>query len=177
MSGRDAALLRPFFCPQFFCPPGLAQYRTPYGIFTLLSAKIYVNNNLEDGAQDEKIGISRYDITTNLVHKFTQGSKEIYGQRREVTVLVVEIADFLSASEELDSESIYLAVDEIVHLLANTVYKYEGTIDKYTGHGLLALFGIPLNHENDPERAVRAARDRRGPLPCHGRQTDHPAEP
>lgn len=111
----------------------------------------------EMNMQERMLRDLREKMPSNLVHKFTQGSKEIYGQRREVTVLVVEIADFLSASKELDSESIYLAVDEIVHLLANTVYKYEGTIDKYTGHGLMALFGIPLNHENDPERAIRAA--------------------
>jgi predicted ATPase/class 3 adenylate cyclase len=111
----------------------------------------------EMNMQERMLRDLREKMPSNLLNKLTQGSKEIYGQRREVTVLVVEIANFLSASQELDSESIYLAVDEIVHLLANTVYKYEGTIDKYTGHGLMALFGIPLNHENDPERAVRAA--------------------
>ncbi len=92
-----------------------------------------------------------------LVNKFMQGSRDLYGQRREVTVLIVEIAQIQSILKETDSETVYLAVDEIVHLLAEIIYKYEGTIDKYSGSGMVALFGLPLNHENDPERAVRAA--------------------
>ncbi len=99
----------------------------------------------------------RTKMPSSMVNKFMQGSRELYGQRREVTVLIVEIANFLSISREIDSETAYLAVDEIVHLLADVVYKYEGTIDKYSGNGMIALFGLPLNHENDPERAVRAA--------------------
>jgi predicted ATPase/class 3 adenylate cyclase len=107
--------------------------------------------------QERMLRDLRTKMPSTLVNKFIQGSKDLYGQRREVTVLDVEIANFLSISKELDSETIYLAVDEIVHLLADVVYKYEGTIDKYSGNGMMALFGLPLNHENDPERAVRAA--------------------
>jgi predicted ATPase/class 3 adenylate cyclase len=96
-------------------------------------------------------------MPSSMVTKFMQGSRELYGQRREVTVLIVEIANFVSIAHKTDSETVYIAVDEIIHLLADVVYKYEGTIDKYSGNGLVALFGLPLNHENDPERAVRAA--------------------
>ena len=107
--------------------------------------------------QERMLRDLRAKMPSSMVNKFIQGSKELYGQRREVTVLNVEIANFLAISKELDSETIYLAVDEIVHMLADVVYKYEGTIDKYTGNGMMALFGLPLNHENDPERSVRAA--------------------
>jgi predicted ATPase/class 3 adenylate cyclase len=99
----------------------------------------------------------RSKMPESMVNKFVQVSRELYGQRREVTVLAVEIANFLAISKELDSETIYLAVDEIIHILVEVVYKYEGTIDKYSGNGIMALFGLPLNHENDPERVVRAA--------------------
>ncbi len=99
----------------------------------------------------------RAKMPTSMMNKLLQGSQEVFGQRREVTVLDMEIANFLAISKELDSETIYLAIDEIVHLLADVVYKYEGTIDKYSGKGMMALFGLPLNHENDPERTVRAA--------------------
>ncbi len=107
--------------------------------------------------QERMLRDLRTKMPSAMVNKFIQGSRDLYGQRREVTVLDVEIANFLSITKELDSETIYLAVDEIVHLLADLVYKYEGTIDKYSGNGMMALFGLPLNHENDPERSVRAA--------------------
>lgn len=107
--------------------------------------------------QDRMLGDLRLKMPSLLVNKFVQASRELNGQRREVTVLIVEISDFSTISQKLDSETIYLAVDDIVRMLASLVYKYEGTIDKHTGSGLMALFGIPLNHENDPERAVRAA--------------------
>ncbi len=107
--------------------------------------------------QERMLRDLRSKMPTSMVNKFAQGRRDLYGQRREVTVLDIEISNFAAISKEVDSETIYLAVDEIVHLLADVVYKYEGTIDKYSGNGMMALFGLPLNHENDPERAVRAA--------------------
>jgi predicted ATPase/class 3 adenylate cyclase len=107
--------------------------------------------------QDHMLRNLRAKMPTSMVDKFIQGSKELYGQRREVTVLVVEIANLASISREIDSETSYLAAEEIVNLLTAVVYKYEGTIDKHSGTGIMALFGLPNNHENDPERAVRAA--------------------
>ena len=109
--------------------------------------------------QERMLRDLRGKMPSSMIDKFMQASKDLFGQRREVTVLDIEIADFQSISEELDSEVIYLAVDEIVHLLAEVIIKYEGTIDKYSGKGMMVLFGLPINHENDPERAVRAALD------------------
>ena len=111
----------------------------------------------EMNLQERMLQDLRSKMPSSLANKLTQASKDLQGLRREVTILIVEIANFLSVSQELDSETIYLAVDEIIQLLTSVIYKYEGTIDKYTSSGMMALFGIPLNHENDPERAVRAA--------------------
>jgi predicted ATPase/class 3 adenylate cyclase/Tfp pilus assembly protein PilF len=107
--------------------------------------------------QDRMLRDLRAKMPSSMMNKLLQESKDLFGQRREVTVLQIEIANFRSISQELDSETIYLAIDEIVQLLADVVYKYEGTIDKYSGNGMMALFGLPINHENDPERTVRAA--------------------
>lgn len=107
--------------------------------------------------QERMLRDLRIKMPSTMVSSFIQGSRELYGRRREVTVLDVEIANFNSLTKELDSESVYLAMDEIFHLLADVMHKYEGTIDKYSSSGLMALFGLPLNHENDPQRAIRAA--------------------
>jgi class 3 adenylate cyclase len=92
-----------------------------------------------------------------LVDKVSAAAVEIIGERREVTVLFLDIVNFTATARALDSEDIYIWTDRVMHLLADVIYKYEGSIDKYTGDGLLALFGMPVAHENDPERAVRAA--------------------
>ncbi len=96
-------------------------------------------------------------MPANLATKIIQRSTEIVGQRREVTVVCVEITNYKQASQELDSERLYIAIGEVLRLLADIIYKYEGTIDQLTGSGVMALFGVPLNHENDPERAVRVS--------------------
>ncbi|HEY3054428.1 MAG TPA: adenylate/guanylate cyclase domain-containing protein [Thermoanaerobaculia bacterium] len=80
-------------------------------------------------------------------------------ERREVTVVFVDASNFTAASRLLDSEDVYLFIDEAMRLLAEVVQDYEGTIDKFTGDGLMALFGVPMAHEDDAERGVRAAWD------------------
>lgn len=87
------------------------------------------------------------------------------GERREVDVLHVGMESLTtrksSAGDELpvDNEISYLLSDRVIHVLADVIYQYEGTINKYAGDSLIALFGMPLAYENNAERAVRAALD------------------
>lgn len=96
-------------------------------------------------------------LPTALAEKIRLAAVKLEGERREVTVLFLEVVNFRESSHQLDSEDVYLFIDEAISLLIEVVYKYEGTIDKFTGAGLMALFGAPVTHENDPERAIRAA--------------------
>jgi class 3 adenylate cyclase/tetratricopeptide (TPR) repeat protein len=89
-------------------------------------------------------------------HTRRAGSESL-GTRREVTVLFLDLTNFTAASHNMDSEEVFIWIDETLRLLASVVHKYEGTIDKFTGDGLMALFGAPVAHENDPELAVRTA--------------------
>lgn len=95
-------------------------------------------------------------MPATLAEKINAAAVDILGERREVTVLFVDVMNFTAATRALDSEDVYLLIDEAMRLLVQVVYKYEGTIDKFTGDGLMALFGAPVTHENDPERALRA---------------------
>jgi predicted ATPase/class 3 adenylate cyclase/Tfp pilus assembly protein PilF len=98
-------------------------------------------------------------MPVSLSEKIKTVNLDIIGERREITVLFLDIANFTATAHALDSEEIYLLTDEAMRLWAEVIYQYEGTIDKFIGDGLLALFGLPITHENDPERAVRAALD------------------
>ena len=119
--------------------------------------------------QERLLKSLRARMPETLMKKITQASSEMMGQRREVTILCVDIANYRQVAQTIDSEELYLATDELMHLLTDAIYRFEGTIDQFTGQGLMALFGIPLNHENDPERAVRSALDM---LVCLEQQRD-----
>ena len=92
-----------------------------------------------------------------MAEKLNTASVRGLSERREVTVLFLDITNFTAASHNLENEEVYLFIDEAMSLLTEVIHKYEGTIDKFTGDGLMALFGAPVAHENDPERALRAA--------------------
>ena len=78
-------------------------------------------------------------------------------ERRVVTVLFGDLSDFTSWSEDLDPERVGVVTDRVLATLAAAVAEYGGHVDKLTGDGLMAVFGAPTAHEDDPERAVRAA--------------------
>jgi ABC-type transport system substrate-binding protein/class 3 adenylate cyclase len=79
------------------------------------------------------------------------------GERRIVSVLLVDIADSTAIGEKLGHERSKFLFDEIVRLLASEVKRFGGTVAQFTGDGLFALFGVPEAHDDDAERAVRAA--------------------
>ncbi len=99
-------------------------------------------------------------VGADLLDRFRQAGLEAAGQRRQVTVLFVDLSGYTHLSEQLnDSEQLYELVQRCTKMFANDVYKYDGMVDKFTGDGLMALFGAPIAHENSAELAIRAALD------------------
>lgn len=78
-------------------------------------------------------------------------------ERRVVTVLFGDLSDFTSWSEDLDPERVSAVTDRVLAALAAAVKTFGGHVDKLTGDGIMAVFGAPVAHEDDAERAVRAA--------------------
>lgn len=76
-----------------------------------------------------------------------------------MTVLFADLSGFTALSERLDPEIMRALQNELFELLTESVHKMGGFVDKFVGDALLALFGAPVAHENDPERALRAALD------------------
>ena len=79
------------------------------------------------------------------------------GERRIVSVLVADVAGSTSIAEKLGPERSKFLFDDVVRLMREEVERFGGTVAQLTGDGVLALFGAPTAHENDSERAVRAA--------------------
>jgi class 3 adenylate cyclase/tetratricopeptide (TPR) repeat protein len=78
-------------------------------------------------------------------------------ERRVVTVLFGDIVGFTTLSERLDPERVKNIVDEVFERLAADIVSFGGQVDKIIGDAIVALFGAPVAHEDDAERAVRAA--------------------
>ena len=98
-------------------------------------------------------------IPRELAQKILNAGKQIESERRLVTVLFADVTGFTALSEKMDVEDVSQILNECFRGLIATILKYEGTIDKFIGDGIMAIFGAPLAHENDPERAVRCALD------------------
>ncbi len=78
-------------------------------------------------------------------------------ERKVATLLFADIVGFTNLGERHDPELVATLVASTFERLAREVARYEGTIEKFAGDALLAVFGVPTAHEDDPERAVRAA--------------------
>jgi predicted ATPase/class 3 adenylate cyclase len=78
-------------------------------------------------------------------------------ERRVVTVLFGDLSDFTAWAEDLDPERVGEVTDRVLAALARVVVEVGGHVDKLTGDGIMAVFGAPTAHEDDAERAVRAA--------------------
>ncbi len=78
-------------------------------------------------------------------------------ERRVVTALFADIAGFTTLAEHRDPEEVKRLVDRCFELLARDITSFGGVVDKVMGDGIIALFGAPTAHEDDAERAVRAA--------------------
>ena len=78
-------------------------------------------------------------------------------ERKLVTIVFADISGFTALSEKKDPEQVRALMNSCFESLVPVVQKYEGTIDKFIGDEIMALFGAPIAHEDDPERALRAA--------------------
>jgi class 3 adenylate cyclase/tetratricopeptide (TPR) repeat protein len=81
------------------------------------------------------------------------------GERKQVTVLFSDLSGYTALTEKLDPEELKEIMSRIFGEIAQVVTKYEGFIEKFVGDAVMALFGVPKAHEDDPIRALRAARE------------------
>jgi class 3 adenylate cyclase/predicted ATPase len=88
-----------------------------------------------------------------------RASGDMVGERRVVTMLFCDVKGSTHAAEQLDPEEWSEIINGAFSHMIKPVFKYEGTVARLMGDGLLAFFGAPLAHEDDPQRAVLAGLD------------------
>ena len=93
----------------------------------------------------------------HLAEKILTSASALQGERKQVTVLFVDVSGFTSLSERLDPEDVHGLMSRAFELMLAEVHRNEGTVNQFLGDGIMALFGAPIAHEDHARRAVRAA--------------------
>ena len=86
-----------------------------------------------------------------------ESKKSLEGERKVVSILFADLSGFTSLSEKLDPEKVTDMMNACFRRLGKKVSEHSGFIDKFMGDCIMALFGAPIAHENDPELAIRCA--------------------
>jgi len=106
---------------------------------------------------DEKIAKIRKYLPKGITEKILSQRDKIEGERKQVTVMFCDMKGYTPLSEKLGPEAVYSLMDQVYEILLRKVHDFEGTVNKMTGDGIMALFGAPIALENAPQRAIQSA--------------------
>jgi len=96
---------------------------------------------------------------TPSADKTLASTMAIEGERKHVTAVFSDMSGYTAMSERLDPEEVKEITSRIFSEISRIVGKYDGFIEKFVGDAAMAIFGVPKAHEDDPVRAIRAARE------------------
>src|SRR3990170_3517170 len=119
-----------------------------------MSCGLSLSDDALAGARQARLSAA---VPAPLVEKMR--APRLTGERKPVTALFADIVGSTSLAETMDPEDWTAIVNGAFEAMSQAIYRYEGTIAKLMGDAILAFFGAPVAHEDDPERAVRAALD------------------
>jgi hypothetical protein len=97
----------------------------------------------------------------HLVEKILTSRAALEGERKQLTVLFADVKGSMDLAEQVDPEEWHRIMDRFFAILSEGVHRFEGTVNQYTGDGIMALFGAPIAHEDHAQRACVFAPSRR----------------
>lgn len=105
-----------------------------------------------------KRAFSRY-VAREVVDQILKDPEHLVlsGERREVTVLFCDVRGFTPMAERLPPEEVVALLNGFYNLMIDTIFRYQGTVDKFLGDGVMAVFGAPIYRTDHAIQAVRAA--------------------
>lgn len=109
--------------------------------------------------------LSRY-LPNGIVRELLKdpAAPKLGAKRAEITILFADIRGFTALSEKLEPEAVVGILNEYLSVMTEIIFNNSGTVDKFEGDAILAFFGAPQRHEDDPERAVKTALEMRDQL-------------
>ncbi len=93
----------------------------------------------------------------HLAEKILQSRSALEGERKQVSVLFADVQGSMELAGQLDPEQWHRILEGFFAILSEGVHRFEGTVNQYTGDGIMALFGAPIAHEDHAQRACFAA--------------------
>jgi adenylate cyclase len=135
------------------------------------AASAVENAELANQVREEsqhRANLSRYLPDAVVERILREGDPLLGGEAREVTTLFCDVHAFTSMSETMAPAEVLALLNRFYTTMDDAVFAEEGTVDKYIGDCLMALFGAPVAHGDDPARAVRAALRMRAAAPSLG---------
>lgn len=126
---------------------------------TRLNADIQQEGSSKNREYESGSFLASLQSRDRILHSGLQASLQARGQRRNVTVLFVDLCDYTGLAGKVEDDDLFDFLDQYIRMLAEKVHHYEGVVDKIIGDGLMAIFGAPIAFENTAERGVRAALD------------------
>jgi class 3 adenylate cyclase len=109
----------------------------------------------------------RISTPKHLAERILTSRDALEGERKQVTVLFADVKGSMELNEQLDPEAWSQIMSRFFQILADGVERFEGFVDKFTGDGIMALFGAPIAHEDHAQRACWAALHLRDALRRH----------
>ena len=127
-------------------------------VYTVVTAENFVRTEMERRRTRSMFG--RYVSPVVVEQLMSQpGLANLGGSRQEVTIMFCDIRGFTSFSESRSPEEVVARLNIYLTVLTREVFRYGGTLDKYLGDGLMAIFGAPIPHPDHSSRALAAAQD------------------
>jgi adenylate cyclase len=131
--------------------------------FSGLAAIGIKNSRFAEQLQRESVVRSNFEryFAPNVAAEIAQqqGAIRLGGDRRPITVLFSDIRGFTAMAESMGPDSIASLLTEYFTEMVDIVFEHGGTLDKFMGDAIMALWGAPLSHEDDADRAMQCALD------------------
>ena len=117
-------------------------------------------------------------LSPNLVEEVVKGRAEVNlgGKLMDATVMFADIRGFTRLSEKLPPEMLMATLNQYFEIMVEVIFKYDGTLDKFIGDEIMAVWGAPIPQEDHGERAVRAANEIRARLEVFNQQREAAGE-
>ncbi|PJB28930.1 hypothetical protein CO111_00260 [Candidatus Desantisbacteria bacterium CG_4_9_14_3_um_filter_50_7] len=127
-------------------------------LFSYFTISLYLFIAEEREKREVKGAFSKY-VNPEVMEEILSAPEKLQlgGTKKKLTILFADVRGFTPISEKLQPEEVVSLLNECLTEMADAIFKHEGTLDKFIGDAVLAFFGAPVEHTDDPQRAVRTA--------------------